>query len=190
MWRSNWTCRRWFLLCKLSGRQLHRATDRDLNDAFIFIDPSVRVQSFLCVFSDSFKFFNALFGARLFVVTSPRHWANDREHDYAKQRKDEHDRQPRGQRSARTCNLTNRFSVCHFSLQFAEIRSAADREQETAKSWAENAEGQHPFSHDVIMFNGDDVLQVASLPQCGDHQNEQRHGTAGCAREDVNTEHG
>src|SRR5919201_1407213 len=37
----------------------------------------------------------------------------------------------------------------------------------------ENAEGQHPLPHDVVMLNGDDVLQVSSLSQGCDDQNEQ-----------------
>ncbi len=53
----------------------------------------------------------------------------------------------------------------------------------------ENAEGEHPFSHDVIMLHGHDTFQVTGLTQSRDYQHEERHGTAGCACEDVNAEH-
>jgi hypothetical protein len=79
------------LLCKLSGRELHRATDWDANNAFILVDPSVSVQRLLCVFARGFQIFHALFGSHLFVIASTRRGPNYREHDYAEQREEKHD---------------------------------------------------------------------------------------------------
>src|SRR5438094_5649013 len=39
----------------------------------------------------------------------------------------------------------------------------------------ENAEGQHPFPHDVIMLDCDHLFQVTGLTQSRDDQNEERH---------------
>src|SRR6266496_2675201 len=50
-------------------------------------------------------------------------------------------------------------------------------------------EGQHPFPHDVIMLDGDDVLQVTGLTQSRDHQHKERHRAARRAREDVHAKH-
>jgi len=84
------------LLRKLGGRQLHRATDRDVNNAFVLINPSVRVQRFLRVFLRGLEIFHPLLRPRLFIVTSARHGPNDREHDYAEQCEEKDYPQPRG----------------------------------------------------------------------------------------------
>jgi hypothetical protein len=84
------------LLRKVSGRQFDRATDRDANNAFILIDPSVRVQRLLCVFAHAFQLFHALLGPHLFVIAPPRHRPNHRQHDYAEQCEEKDYPQPRG----------------------------------------------------------------------------------------------
>jgi hypothetical protein len=84
------------LLRKLGGRQLHRATDWDVNNAFVLINPSVRVQRLLCVFAHGFQLFHALLRPHLFVITSTRHGPNHGEHDYAEQCEEKDYPQPRG----------------------------------------------------------------------------------------------
>src|SRR6266478_3849675 len=46
-------------------------------------------------------------------------------------------------------------------------------------------EGQQPFPQDLIMLEGNDVLQVTGLAQSRDHQHKERNRAARCACEDV-----
>jgi hypothetical protein len=71
------------LLRKISGRQFHRAGDRDLSSAFILVHPGVCGQRFLCFFANGFQSFHPLFGARFFVIATARHRTNHGEHDHA-----------------------------------------------------------------------------------------------------------
>src|SRR5882724_1786917 len=73
---------------------------------------------------------------------------------------------------------------------FGDVRVPDEHVLAEADVGPENAEGQHPFPHYVVMLDGDYSLQVTRLTQSRDHQHEERHGTSGCAREDVNAEHG
>src|SRR5205814_8360499 len=52
-----------------------------------------------------------------------------------------------------------------------------------------NGEGEHPFSHDVIMLQRHHS-EVAGLTQRRSHKNEQRHRTAGRAGKNVRAPHG
>jgi hypothetical protein len=88
------------LLRQIGNGEFHRATDRDLNNAFVLVDPSVGVQRLLRVFTHCFQLFHALLRAPLFVITSTRHGPNDREHDHAKQREEKDNPEPCGQRRA------------------------------------------------------------------------------------------
>jgi hypothetical protein len=88
------------LLRKLGNGQLHRATNRDLDNAFVLVDPAVSVQRFLRILTNGFQFFQTLFRAQFFVITSARHWPNHRHHDHSKQREEEHNSEPRRQRRA------------------------------------------------------------------------------------------
>jgi hypothetical protein len=81
--RGDWTCRRWFLLSQLGGGHFHRAADRDANNTFVLVDPSVRIQRLLRVFAHGFQSFHALFRPLLFVITSARRGANHHEHNQA-----------------------------------------------------------------------------------------------------------
>src|SRR5437667_1310606 len=54
----------------------------------------------------------------------------------------------------------------------------------------ENAESEQPLPHDVTMLAPDHVLEITGALECGDHEDEKRHRTAGRARENVDAEHG
>jgi hypothetical protein len=54
----------------------------------------------------------------------------------------------------------------------------------------ENAKRQHPFSHDLIMLDGNHAPEITRLTQGRDHENEERHRSTGCAGEDVHAKHG
>jgi hypothetical protein len=84
-------------LRQLSNGQFHGAADGDASNAFGLIDPRVRRQLLLGFVAQGFQFFHALLRARLFVITSTRRGTNYREYDYAEQRKEKHNRQPRGE---------------------------------------------------------------------------------------------
>jgi hypothetical protein len=68
-----------------------------LDNAFVLVDPSVGVQRLVRVFTNGFQFFQTLFRAHFFVITSARHWPNHYEHDHTKQREEEHNPEPRRQ---------------------------------------------------------------------------------------------
>ena len=100
---------------QLGNCQLHCSTDRDANDAFVLVDPGIAVQRLLRVFARGFQIFDALFRARLFVIGSSRQGSNHCQYNDPEQCEEKHDAEPRGQRSARMCNLANRFNVGHVS---------------------------------------------------------------------------
>jgi hypothetical protein len=103
------------LLRKVGNCQFHGALNGDTSNAFVLVDPSVRRQLLFGFLTQGFQFFHALFCPRFLVITSPRRRADYRKHKDAEQCEEKHDPQPCGQRSARMCNLANRFGVGHFS---------------------------------------------------------------------------
>jgi hypothetical protein len=74
-----------FFLRQLGNGQFLGATNRNANNAFVFVDPSVSVQRPPCVFVCRFQIFQPFFRPRLFIITSARRGPNYREHDYPKQ---------------------------------------------------------------------------------------------------------
>jgi hypothetical protein len=112
---SYWTGRRWFLLRQFGNGQFHRALNRNASNAFVFVDPTIRSQSFGGVFARGFQVFHAFFRPRFFVIGSARRRADHGEHDYTEKRKEKHDPKPRGEWSARMGNLTKRIGVSHVS---------------------------------------------------------------------------
>jgi hypothetical protein len=104
-----------FFLRQLGYRQVHRAADGDAGNAFVLINPSVRRQLLLAFLVQGLQLFHALFRTGLFVIASAWRGPHYSEHDYAEQRKEEHNPEPRGKWGGRVCNPAKRFGVGHFS---------------------------------------------------------------------------
>src|SRR6185312_17057907 len=111
----------------------------DKNKAFVFVDPTISSQSFVCFLAQRLQILHTLFCPGFFVIAATLRRANDCEHDQTKKGKEKHDPKPHGPWSTRMGNLTKRFRIRHISSPGSKIRSVVDRGPETEKSSEEVA---------------------------------------------------
>ena len=141
--RRDWTCWRRLLLCQLGNCHFHGTLNRDVSEAFGFIDPAISGQSLVGFLAQSLQILHALFRPDLFVIACALGRPNDRQHDYTKERKEKNNPEPHRQWSARLGNLTKGFGSCHISSPSSKIQSGADRGLERETSEARFADKQN-----------------------------------------------